>query len=286
MNGDKRGCLYIVGTPIGNLGDITLRALETLRGVDFIACEDTRRTRKLLAHFGVEKDLVSLHAHSGAARVEIVIGRVESGESAAYVTDAGMPTLNDPGHELVSAAFERGLPLVVIPGPSALTTALAYTPFDATRFSYEGFLPRKGREREARLSAIARSLQPSVVFEAPTRIVKFLEDLERHCGGGRRVLLAREMTKLYESVACIRLGDWRAAGIVERGEYTVIVEGARNETESVVCESDMRRMRESVAALKQSGVSSRDILKVLRAFLPDIASELRGMVLEDDGDEG
>jgi len=285
MSNDKPGCIYIVGTPIGNLGDITLRALETLKTVDFVACEDTRRSRTLLSHFGIKRELVSLHAHSGASRVDFVLNRVESGESAAYVTDAGMPTLNDPGHELVKAAFARSLRLVVIPGPSALTTALAYTPFDAAHFTYEGFLPRKGSEREARLAAIARSPHPSVTFEAPTRIVKLLGDLEHTCGGGRRVLLAREMTKLYESATCIELGAWREADIVERGEYTVVVEGATNETVSAICESDRAVMRDSVAALRRNGVSSRDILKVLKAFLPDLAAEMRGMVLANDADE-
>ncbi|MCD6119243.1 16S rRNA (cytidine(1402)-2'-O)-methyltransferase [bacterium] len=280
MSANTGSRLFIVGTPIGNLGDITIRAIETLRAVDIIACEDTRRTRKLLSHYGIRKKLVSLHSHSKASRVRDVIGLVEAGASVAYVTDAGMPTLSDPGHMLVVAAFEKQLTVEVIPGPSALTAVLAYTQFESARFTFEGFLPRKGKERASRIAAIAARESPSVIFEAPGRIGKLLDDLEDACGKERRVLVARELTKAFETVECFRLADRESANLPEKGEYSIVVEGAADD--NVRKDARVKQISQAVVQLRQDGVSNRDILRVLKAIEPEIASSVRGMVLDDD----
>lgn len=274
------GKLYLIGTPIGNLSDITLRALETLKSADLIACEDTRRTRILLAKYGIPGRLFSLHAHSGEMKFARLLDEVEAGADAAYVTDAGMPTLSDPGHEIVKVALERGINIEVIPGVSALTTALAYVPFSAQRFAFEGFLPRKGRERTDRLREIAARGHPSVMFEAPGRVEKLIEDLREFCGEDRRALAAREMTKKFEEISIFKLGSPPEAGIMIRGEFTIVVEGALDETK--IAEANLNDWESAVEIMKSAGMTRRDILSVLKALHPRAASLVRNRVLKDD----
>ncbi len=281
---EKSGKLYLVGTPIGNLGDMTFRAVETLKIVDAIACEDTRRTRTLLAHFGIPaKDLISLHAQSDESRINLVIAKLESGMTVAYVTDAGMPTVSDPGQELVTISHARGIAVEVVPGVSASTIALAYAPFANARFAFEGFLPRKGVERDARLKAIAKRDAPSIIFESPTRVKALLDDLADHCGSERSVVIARELTKLFEQIITFKLADRTNISYIEKGEFTLVVEGGKGGAEKVtMSERDRKQIAASIVKLRGEGVSNRDILKVLKVFLPNAVSELRDLVLKDD----
>ncbi|HEY8531696.1 MAG TPA: 16S rRNA (cytidine(1402)-2'-O)-methyltransferase [Limnochorda sp.] len=255
----ERGCLYLVGTPIGNLEDLTLRALRVLREVDLIAAEDTRVTRKLLAHYDIHTPLVSLHEHNERARAAELIERLKAGEAIAVVSDAGMPTISDPGGRLAAAAVEAGCPLQVVPGPSAVVAALAVSGLEASRFAFEGFLPRQGKDRRARLEELARLPHALVLFEAPGRLVPTLQDLQRALGP-RRVAVARELTKRFEEV--IR-GDW--AEVLEhlerhppRGEFVIVVEGAKpRERPSWPDEEVARRLAELLARQ----VSPRDAVR-------------------------
>jgi 16S rRNA (cytidine1402-2'-O)-methyltransferase len=223
------GALVVVATPIGNLGDLSPRAVEALAGADAIACEDTRRTRKLLSHAGVKAPhLLVVNDHTEAGQVRAVLKRLEAGERVAVVTDAGTPGISDPGERLVAAATAAGLDVEVVPGPSAAIAALVVSGLPTGRFVFEGFLPRKGSARTERLEALAQEQRTAVLYEAPHRVRKTVDDLAAGAGGLRRVALVRELTKLHEEV-------WRGtlAGAVEhlaerepRGEYVIILGGA------------------------------------------------------------
>jgi 16S rRNA (cytidine1402-2'-O)-methyltransferase len=218
--------LYLVGTPIGNLGDITLRALDILRGVDLIAAEDTRHSGMLLAHFGIKKPLVSYHQHNEAMRTAQLVERLGAGENVALITDAGMPGLSDPGGRLIRKCLEQNLPFSVIPGPSAILTALVGSGFDLDRFCFRGFLPVKSGQRERELRLAAEREETSVYFESPYRLVKTLAA----CGKimpERMLCVARELTKKFEE---FRRG--KAAELVAhyetkpaKGEITLTVAG-------------------------------------------------------------
>jgi 16S rRNA (cytidine1402-2'-O)-methyltransferase len=229
-NGDRTdGVLVLVGTPIGNLGDLTPRAAEALRSADAICCEDTRRTGRLLQHAGVERPrLVVVNDHTEAREVPGVVARLARGERVAVVSDAGMPGISDPGERLVRAAVAAGLAVEVVPGPSAALAALVTSGLPAGRFVFEGFLPRKGSGRTERLGAVAAEPRTVVLYEAPHRLARTLADLAEACGPERRVAVARELTKLHEEVWRGSLGDalaWvRAAE--PRGEIVLVLEGA------------------------------------------------------------
>ena len=222
--------LVLVGTPIGNLGDMTPRAVEALRTADTIACEDTRRTRALLSHLGLPggRRLLAVHDHNEAGEVANVLARLDRGEQVVVVTDAGMPGISDPGERLVAAAAAAGHAVEVVPGPSAMIAALVVSGLPTSRFAFEGFLPRKGPVRAQRLSEIAADQRTTVLFEAPHRVRQTVADLAEVAGELRRVALVRELTKLHEEV-------WRGtlAAAVERldakeprGEYVVVLDGA------------------------------------------------------------
>lgn len=196
------GKLVVVGTPIGNLGDLAPRAVEVLRTADVVAAEDTRRARALLSAAGVPARgrLVSVHAHNEGERAARLVDRALDGAVVAVVSDAGMPGISDPGAALVRAAAAAGVPVEVVPGPSAVLAALAVSGLPSDRFAFEGFLPRRGRSRDRRLAGIAASDRTVVVFESPRRVPGTLADLARVCGPGRPVVVARELTKLHEEV--------------------------------------------------------------------------------------
>jgi 16S rRNA (cytidine1402-2'-O)-methyltransferase len=221
------GTLYIVATPLGNLGDLSARAAELLRTVPVVAAEDTRRTRGLLTHLGASPQLLSYHAHSEDRRVEALLAILDQGRDVALVSDAGTPGVSDPGSELVAAAREAGVTVVPIPGPSAVATALSAAGLKGDRYLFLGFIPRRGGER-ARLLARAASEEWNVVFfEAPPRLVDLLGDLAEAAGGARRAVVARELTKLHEE---FRLGtlDELTGYYSEhppRGELTIVLEG-------------------------------------------------------------
>lgn len=223
------GRLTIVATPIGNLGDLSPRAVETLRAADVIACEDTRHTRKLLSHAGIPAPrMIAVHDHNEAAQVRTLLRLLEEGSHVALVSDAGTPAVSDPGERLVAAATASGHPVEVVPGPSALIAGLVTSGLPTSRFAFEGFLPRKGTERRQRVASIAADRRTTVLYEAPHRVVQTVGDLADACGPLRRVALARELTKLHEET-------WRGtlegavAHVAEnapRGEYVIVVDGA------------------------------------------------------------
>ena len=221
------GTLYVVATPIGNLADVTLRAIEVLRSVPLIAAEDTRIARRLLSRHGIETRLTSFHARSGPGRVAALVEHLAGGSDLALVTDAGTPGVSDPGDELVRAWIAAGGTVVPIPGPSAALAALVASGVAGPRWSFEGFLPRSGRARRERLGRIAADERATVVFEAPGRVAATLADLAAACGPDRPAAICRELTKLHEQVVRAPIGTLAAlvdAGTIPaRGEMTLVV---------------------------------------------------------------
>jgi len=225
----QAGTLVLVATPIGNLGDLSPRAVEVMASADVVACEDTRHTGRLLVHAGVRaRRLVSLHGHNEAARLDELLAVLASGETVALVSDAGTPLVSDPGERLVAAAIAAGVEVTAVPGPSAVLAAVVLSGLGTSRWRYEGFLPRKGAERRARLVEIAASPEPVVCYESPRRLAATLSDLTEVCGGERRVAVARELTKLHEEVWRGPLAEAaaRAAAGEPRGEHVIVVAGA------------------------------------------------------------
>jgi 16S rRNA (cytidine1402-2'-O)-methyltransferase len=223
------GRLVLVATPIGNLGDLSPRAVEALAGADTIACEDTRVARRLLSAAGVAAPrLIALHAHNENEAARGLVDRVAAGEVVALVTDAGMPGISDPGSVVVAEAAARGVEVVVVPGPSAALAALAVSGMPTDRFVFEGFLPRKGGDRTRRLEALAVEERTTVLFESPRRVAATLADIATHCGAGRTVAVARELTKLHEEVWRGTAADAAARAVESepRGEHVIVVSGA------------------------------------------------------------
>jgi 16S rRNA (cytidine1402-2'-O)-methyltransferase len=226
----ESAALYVVATPIGNLEDITRRALSTLQSVDVILAEDTRHSTKLLRHYGIKKPLLSLHEHNERARVPEVLARLARGERVALVSDAGTPLISDPGLHLVQGVRAGGYPVIPIPGPSALLCALSVAGLPTDRFVFEGFLPARAAARRARLQTLAGETRTLVLFEAPHRIEATLGDLARTLGGERPAVLARELTKMFETVrpgTLAELSAWvREQPEQRRGEFVLVVHGA------------------------------------------------------------
>jgi 16S rRNA (cytidine1402-2'-O)-methyltransferase len=227
---ETRGRLEVVATPIGNLADLSPRAREVLLGADLIAAEDTRHTGHLLQAIGVTRPMVSLHEHNEGARVPELLARLEAGETLALVSDAGTPLLSDPGFELVREAAARGIEVRAIPGPSAITAALAVAGLPTDRFCFEGFLPARDGERRSHLARLAAETRTLVFFEAPHRIAAMLRDLVQTFGADRPAIVARELTKLHETVYRGTLAQLVERAQREshfaRGEITVVVQGA------------------------------------------------------------
>lgn len=219
--------LHIVGTPIGNLGDFSSRARETLADVGLIACEDTRRTGLLLSNEGIANPgMVVMNEHTERRASERIVETLRSGKSVAVVSDAGMPVISDPGALAVAEAVAAGFEVVVVPGPTALSAALALAGFGAARHVFEGFLPRKGGERRARLRNLADETRMIVLYEAPHRVQRTLEDLASVVGADRRCVVARELTKVHESVWRGVLGEAAPAHDEPRGEYVIVIDEA------------------------------------------------------------
>ncbi|MCS7235992.1 MAG: 16S rRNA (cytidine(1402)-2'-O)-methyltransferase [Armatimonadota bacterium] len=227
------GTLYLVATPIGNLEDVTLRALRVLREVDLVAAEDTRQVRKLLDRYGIQQRVVSYHEHNERTRIPQLLGALRSGRSVALVSDAGTPVLQDPGYRLVRACAEAGIPVVPVPGPSAVTAALVASGLPTDRFAFLGFLPRRRQARRRSLEEVRDQRATLVLFESPRRLVDCLQDLLEVLGD-RRAAVCRELTKVHEEVRRGRLSDL-LRGVRDqpvRGEVTVVVEGAGREREA------------------------------------------------------
>ena len=226
----NRGALVLVATPIGNLGDISQRAIEALKAADIICCEDTRHSGKLLAHFGVTgKKLVVINEHTEYDAREEIVSLVTSGSNVALITDAGTPGISDPGERLVVAVINAGGVVTAVPGASALTMALVISGLPTSRFVFEGFLPRSGAERTERLAMATTESRTTVFYEAPHRIVKTLSDLTTACGAMRGVVLARELTKLHEEIwrGTLQDANMLVAETEPRGEYVIILEPAK-----------------------------------------------------------
>jgi 16S rRNA (cytidine1402-2'-O)-methyltransferase len=256
----ETGRLYIVSTPIGNLGDITLRAIEVLRSAGLILAEDTRHSRVLLDHVGVKTPVASLHEHNEAAATERALERLSSGESLALISDAGTPLLSDPGLRLVRAARDAGVPIVPVPGASALLSALVASGIDTGRFTFYGFLARSGRERAAALDDISASMHTSVLYEAPGRVAATLRDLVVHGCGDREAVVARELTKQFEEFrhgTVTSLAEYHELS-PPRGEVVLLISG--NTSSPTVSASELR---DAVRGLRAEGKSARDIVQHL-----------------------
>jgi 16S rRNA (cytidine1402-2'-O)-methyltransferase len=246
-----------VSTPIGNLGDLSSRARDELASADWIAAEDTRRTGQLLGTLGIAKPLVSLHEHNESERIEELLARLEAGARIALVSDAGTPLLSDPGFELVRRVAAAGILVVSVPGPSAITAALSIAGLPTERFSFEGFLPARLGERRARLAELAHESRTLVFFEAPHRIVEALGDCREAFGAARRAVVARELTKAFETVYRGTLAELCEAAQADanfaRGEITLVIEGAPPRSDEAAVEAQLEKtLRVLLAGLSPS----------------------------------
>ncbi len=224
------GALLLVATPIGNLGDMSQRAIDALNQAEIICCEDTRHSGKLLSHFGVTgKKLIVINEHTEYDAREEIVGFIASGKTVALITDAGTPGISDPGERLVVAVINAGLQVSAIPGPSALTMALVTSGLPTSRFVFEGFLPRSGAERTERLAMATTESRTTIYYEAPHRLIKTLSDLTTACGAVRRVVIARELTKLHEEFwrGTLQDANMHFAATEPRGEFVIILEPAK-----------------------------------------------------------
>jgi 16S rRNA (cytidine1402-2'-O)-methyltransferase len=267
------GHLYVVGTPIGNLGDLSDRARETLAAVDLVAAEDTRRTGKLLARAGIRARMLSLFEGNERQRIDELLERLGEGATVALVSDAGMPAVSDPGFRLLRAAVDAGIGISVVPGPSAVTAALVVSGLPTDRWVFEGFLPRRPSERRSRLRALAHDPRTVVLFESPLRVVTLLRDVLVELGD-RRAAVARELTKIHEEVLRGRVSEVLAILLDSepRGEIVVVLEGAET-PEAALSEMvdeagrlvrDGMRKREAAAAVARvSGGSANEIYRAL-----------------------
>ncbi len=254
------GTLYLVPTPIGNLGDLSRRAAETFAQVDFIAAEDTRVTLKLLNHLGLKKPLVSYYRHNTDQAGGQILDRLLNGESCALCTDAGTPAISDPGEDLVALCAAHEVPVIPLPGPCALVTALSASGLGTARFVFEGFLPMNRKNRRARLEALAGEERTMLFYEAPHKLTATLADLLVAFGPERRITLCRELTKLHEEIFRTTLGQAaeRYRGEDPRGEFVLVVEGAPEDRgESVTLEDGLERVRD----LLEEGLSRKDAVR-------------------------
>lgn len=249
--------LVLVPTPIGNLADMTVRATQVLREAETVAAEDTRHSRRLLEHLGLDRQLLRLDAHTIAARAPALL---EAEGTLAYITDAGTPGISDPGAELVRMAIERELPVEVLPGATAFVPALVLSGLDTARFTFEGFLPRRGSARSARLAGIAASEATSIIYEAPGRVAATLGDLAATCGPDRAAAVSRELTKKFEETVRGGLAELaeRLADTEQRGEFVICVAGA-----APAAQADGGKYRELARHLAAAGLSRRALREAL-----------------------
>lgn len=271
------GILYVVGTPIGNLGDFSPRAAEVLSECDFIAAEDTRVTIKLLNHFGIKKPMVSYYEHNRTQRGSVIIDRILNGENCALVSDAGMPIISDPGEDLTRLCHENGIQVCAVPGPCAFVTALAISGMPSGRFTFEGFLTRAKQNRREHLEELVNEKRTMIFYEAPHKLAATLSDMAK-CWGNRNIALVKEITKIHENVERTTLFD--AAEKYKdgsaKGEYVLIVEGKPEDEEKEITldngvklaeefvKSGMSKNEASKEAAKKTGLKKSDIYKSLQ----------------------
>jgi 16S rRNA (cytidine1402-2'-O)-methyltransferase len=263
------GTLYVVSTPIGNLGDVTLRAIEVLKAADLVAAEDTRITRRLLDRYEIGTRAVSYHARSSPARERELLEHLSAGRDLALVTDAGTPGISDPGEGLVAAWAAAGGRVVPVPGASALLAAVAGSGLAGPRWVFEGFLPRSGRERRDRLGAIARDGRGSVLYEAPGRLSATLRDLAQACGPDRPGAVCRELTKVHEEIRRGTLGELGTlaadGSILARGEIVIVVGWAEPAVDAAAGEAALEAARAEVEALVAGGAARGDAARRVAA---------------------
>jgi len=277
------GKIYLVATPIGNLSDMSVRAIETLKNVDIIACEDTRNTIRLLNHFEIKGHLTSYHEYNKIDKAYELCEKVKEGKDIAFVSDAGMPAISDPGYELVDIAYKEGLEVTVIPGASAVVSALAISGISSRRFSFEGFLPADKNEKKEILTELSQESRTLILYEAPHRLLKTLKELFEYMGD-RNIAIVREITKLHEEVLRGRLAeiisDYESEKVAIRGEYVLVIEGKsllekREERQKSFEEISIREHYEKYisegmdkkeamkAVAKDRGIQKRDVYKEL-----------------------
>ena len=277
------GKIYLVATPIGNLSDISMRAIETLKNVDIIACEDTRNTIRLLNHFEIKGHLTSYHEYNKIDKAYELCEKVKEGNNIAFVSDAGMPAISDPGYELVDIAYKEGLEVTVVPGASAVVSALAISGISSRRFAFEGFLPADKNEKKEILTELSQESRTLILYEAPHRLLKTLKELFEYMGN-RNIAIVREITKLHEEVLRGKLADiiadYESEKIAIRGEYVLVIEGKsllekREERQKSFEEISIREHYEKYiaegmdkkdamkAVAKDRGIQKRDVYKEL-----------------------
>ncbi|EJZ69983.1 16S rRNA (cytidine(1402)-2'-O)-methyltransferase [Lachnoanaerobaculum sp. OBRC5-5] len=277
------GKIYLVATPIGNLSDISMRAIETLKNADIIACEDTRNTIRLLNHFEIKGHLTSYHEYNKIDKAYELCEKVKEGKNIAFVSDAGMPAISDPGYELVEIAYKEGLEVTVVPGASAVVSALAISGISSRRFAFEGFLPADKNEKKEILTELSQESRTLILYEAPHRLLKTLKELFEYMGN-RNIAIVREITKLHEEVLRGKLADiiadYESEKIAIRGEYVLVIEGKsllekREERQKSFEEISIREHYEKYiaegmdkkeamkAVAKDRGIQKRDVYKEL-----------------------
>ena len=254
------GMLYLVPTPIGNLGDISIRCRETLESVDFIAAEDTRVSLKLLNHLGIKKSLVSYYEHNKASKGNVILERILAGETCALVSDAGSPAISDPGEDLVKQCAESGITVCAIPGPCAVITALSISGQSTGRFCFEGFLSTAKKSRREHLEALVKEQRTMIFYEAPHKLLSTLEDMAAVFGSDRPISLCRELTKLHEEVVRTTLGEAveKYTQNPPKGEFVLVVAGAAEEVAETASPADAATR---VAELVASGMTRKDAIK-------------------------
>lgn len=274
------GKLFVVGTPIGNLGDMTYRAVETLENVDFICAEDTRITAKLLNYFEIKKPLVSYHEHNAKQTGEQILNRILAGENAAIVTDAGMPCISDPGELLVRLCAENDVRVEVVPGPSAVVSALAISGLPTSRFQFEGFLSVTKKQRFEHLAAVKDCTNTLIFYEAPHKLLSTLEDMLEYFGD-RKISLCRELTKIHEEV--IRTTLSQAVKFYTenkpKGEFVLVIEGA--DEQSLAPAETLEQALEQVKALVEKGMRGADACKQIAKATGFSKGDLYGKLLEE-----
>ena len=260
----ESGVLYLVGTPIGNLSDISLRAINILKKVSLIACEDTRHTKKITNKFEIHNKLISFNKHNSLSKIPMIINILKEGKSVAVVSDAGMPSICDPGEDLVRNAKINKLETICIPGPSAALTALVSSGFPSSKFIFEGFLPNKKKEREKILSEISKNEKTTIVFESPHRLNKLLNELKEYCGGQREISISRELTKKFEEQLNNNIDNiidiFQDREIL--GEITIIIRGLDKTTQSELNKTILKKeLKELIEAGLTLSAASKYLAK-------------------------
>ncbi len=251
----ENSVLYIVGTPIGNLSDISFRALNIFKNVSLIACEDTRQTRKIMSKFEFTNNLTSFNKHNSRKKIPKIISDLKEGNSVALVSDAGMPSICDPGEDLIREARSKKFKVICIPGPCAVTTALVSSGLPSSKFIFEGFLPKKNSEREKILTEISKNEKTTILFESPHRLKKLLIKLKEYCGGQREIIVSRELTKKFEENIGKNIEEVISYfdGIEVLGEVTIVIKGISNSKQTNIC--NKLEIKQELYELTQAGLN-------------------------------